>query len=261
MRVSVIIPTYNRSDLLEEALASVITQTQQPGEVIVIDNGNETAVIPETFKEKVRIIRIEPGAGAARARNVGAKEAHGETLAFLDDDDLWEARYLERAEQAIENGADCVISRLDSLEKGVIGTYKNADTSLTLDNLFVFNPGVTGSNIVIKKDAFEKLGGFDSTLPTGEDKSLIIDALQVGMIVRTLADNQAIHRIHSGERLSDPLQLAEGIAAFTKKYRKSMSDGAYRFNKRKYFRARVNGGKLFAYPALIWYALLYRLFR
>ena len=261
MRVSVIIPTYNRSDLLKETLASVMVQTRKPDEVVVVDNGSEAVAIPKTLVEKVRVIRITPNAGVAHARNIGAKESHGDILAFLDDDDLWEPGYLEHAEHSIKSGADCSISRLDSLEKGVVKAYKNADIALTLENLFMFNPGVTGSNIVIKKSVFEKLGGFDPELPTGEDKSLVIEALWAGVDVRTLTDNHAVHRIHDGDRLSDPLHLAQGISAFTKKYKKSMSRKAYRFNKRKYFRALVDGRNLFAYPALIWYALLYRISR
>lgn len=259
MRISCIIPTCDRPDMLAQSLASVFSQTRLPDEVIVADNGRSPAPIPSEYIERVHMLSLPPRVGVSVARNMGAKAASGDILAFLDDDDLWSPDYLRQIGMAFENGVACTISRLDALRDGHIVAYKNAAGLLTLEDLFTFNPGVTGSNIAILKSTFLTVGGFDEHLTTGEDKSLIIELLTTGTAVMALPDNQTIHREHTGERLTDPASMAEGIRRFTEKYRERMSRKAFFFNRRKYFRARVEAGAKTAYVGLVTYALLYRM--
>lgn len=91
--VSVIIPTYNRAVLLSEAVNSVLLQTYQNIEIIVIDDGStdNTTEVMASFGERVRYTR-RANAGVNAARNLGLKQARGEFVALLDSDDLW-ARY------------------------------------------------------------------------------------------------------------------------------------------------------------------------
>ena len=259
MRISCIIPTLDRSEMLQETLRSVFTQTRAVDEIIVVDNGTQPPTISAEYAPRVKVIRLSSHSGVSKARNAGAAEATGEILAFLDDDDLWNPDYIKNVEKAFTEGADCVVSRLDSMEDGRIVPHKNADTLLTLENLLMFNPGITGSNIALKKAVFSSVGGFDEHLPTSEDKSLVIELLRSGARIATLPDNQAIRRVHAEARLTDPRTLATGVDRFTAKYRELMDWPTYFFNRRKSFRLRVDGGTLSAYPALILYALLYRL--
>src|SRR5262245_57747116 len=92
--VSVIIPTYNRRDFIREALASVLAQTCQDFELIVVDDGSTDGT--------EEIVREFPGAryvfqenqGVSAARNVGAALSQGELIAFLDSDDFWQPEKL-----------------------------------------------------------------------------------------------------------------------------------------------------------------------
>ena len=88
--VSVIIPTYNRAHLLPRAIGSVLAQTYQPMEIIVVDDGStdDTAALLVTYGDQVKAIR-QPNRGVSSARNVGLQQAQGEYITFLDSDDLW----------------------------------------------------------------------------------------------------------------------------------------------------------------------------
>jgi glycosyltransferase involved in cell wall biosynthesis len=94
--VSVIVPTWNRADLIGETLRSVLAQSHRPAEVIVVDDGSTdaTAEVVSAFAPAVRYLR-KPNGGVASARNHGAREATGTWLAFVDSDDLWHPRKLE----------------------------------------------------------------------------------------------------------------------------------------------------------------------
>jgi hypothetical protein len=94
--VSVVIPTYNRAELVRETVASVLQQSHPPSEVIIVDDGSTdgTAAVCAAFVEPVRYIRQE-NAGVSAARNRGIREARGDWIAFVDADDVWVPQKLE----------------------------------------------------------------------------------------------------------------------------------------------------------------------
>ncbi len=96
--VSVIIPTYNRAGLVQEAVASVLAQTWRDFEVLVVDDGGsdgtDAALAP--YASRLRLLRRESRGGVSAARNTGIEAARGEWLAFLDSDDLWLPEKLAR---------------------------------------------------------------------------------------------------------------------------------------------------------------------
>jgi glycosyltransferase involved in cell wall biosynthesis len=96
-RVSVIVPTYNRREMVCEAVESALAQTYGDIEVIVVDNGSTdgTAEAVGQFGSKVRCVRLAIP-GLSEARNEGMRQAGGEFIAFLDNDDLWTPDKLER---------------------------------------------------------------------------------------------------------------------------------------------------------------------
>jgi glycosyltransferase involved in cell wall biosynthesis len=99
MDVSVVIPTYNRADLLPFTLRPVLAQVLPPREIIVVDDGStdDTARVLEGFAPAVRVITID-NSGSVVARNVGLRAAAGEFVAFCDSDDLWRPDFLRRME-------------------------------------------------------------------------------------------------------------------------------------------------------------------
>jgi hypothetical protein len=98
VRVSAIVPTHNRADLLGETLRSILDQEVAPDEVIVVDDGSDddTAAVVAAFSHRVHYVWTANG-GAPVARNAGASLASGDWLWFCDSDDLWHRSYLMRA--------------------------------------------------------------------------------------------------------------------------------------------------------------------
>ena len=97
MDVSVVIPTYNRAELLSQTLRTVLAQSLAPREVIVVDDGStdETSRILAGFEPRLQVIKIA-NSGSIVARNVGLRAARGAFVAFCDSDDLWRPEFLER---------------------------------------------------------------------------------------------------------------------------------------------------------------------
>src|SRR5215510_7858922 len=95
--ISCIVPVFNGERYLREALDSILVQTYQPLEIIVADDGStdETAAIVSSYGEQVRHL-FQPNAGVAAACNLGLGAAHGEFIAFLAADDLWQPEKLAR---------------------------------------------------------------------------------------------------------------------------------------------------------------------
>ena len=105
--ISVVIPLYNKQDAIKKTLASVLTQTYNDWECIVVNDGSTDDsffVVQEIIKDyktkNIRLINQENG-GVSKARNTGVKEANGDYIAFLDADDFWEPTYLEELNQLI----------------------------------------------------------------------------------------------------------------------------------------------------------------
>ena len=100
---SVIIPTFNRADLVLNAVISVLEQTFSNYEVVVVDDGStdETRALLQPYADRIRYFYQE-NAGVSAARNRGIAESRGEYLAFLDSDDLFAPRMLEEAKRTFE---------------------------------------------------------------------------------------------------------------------------------------------------------------
>jgi len=244
MKISCIIPTCGcRQDFLEDAIKSVLNQTHEIYEIILVNNGKDEIKLPDDLAGKVKIFNIIPFAGVSQARNFGASLALGNFLAFLDDDDLWERRYIEKAFKVISSGGQCVVSRLDKLTNIGILPWKNPHGKINFENLFYFNPGINGSNIVISKEIFYKVGGFDPRLVTSEDKALMIELIKEKVDIAVLPDNQAIWRDHKKSRLTDQNYLAEGRSQFVKKYSRLMSKKYYFYNLSRVFECKFRSGR------------------
>lgn len=107
---SVILPTHDRLDMLREAIVSVSAQTFADWELIVVDDASNVPIgedeLHQLAGDKARLLRLASSHGGAWAKSAGAAAARGQVFAFLDDDDLWDPAYLERADLALRKAPD-----------------------------------------------------------------------------------------------------------------------------------------------------------
>ena len=179
-RVSVIIPTKNRPELLKRAIASVLAQTFRDFEAIIVDDGDGSAsAIAESFHDpRTRYVRNEGARGGGAARNRGAREAQGEYLAFLDDDDEWMpqklAAQLSALERASPRAAFCFSSVRNVYGNREEVTQVPPGEAEFIERALTRFSGFLTSTLVIKTEAFTGVGGFDESLPSHQEPDLII---------------------------------------------------------------------------------------
>ncbi len=182
-RVSVIIPTYNRAHLIERAIQTVLSQTYQDLEIIVVDDGssdNTEEVVMTLKDERIRYIRHEENKGAPAARNTGIQAAKGDYIAFQDSDDEWLPQKLEKQMKVFETVSAKVgvvytgFLRIENDKKEYIPylwvTKKEGDIHKELlKGSFITTPA-----ILVRKECFKKAGMFDERLPRLQDWELVL---------------------------------------------------------------------------------------
>lgn len=187
--VSVIIPTYNRAKGLKAAVESVLRQSTQPCEIIIVNDGSKNEVLDDFSNYKsITVLHNEGNRGANFSRNRGAKESKGEILMFIDDDDSWNKNKIKN-QLAVFN-SDPKIGLVYS-NRNIVnddGKVLKQITATRRGNLYpdIFFSNVisTTSSVAIRRDIFDQAGGFDELLPAMQDYDLWIRACklcQVGL--------------------------------------------------------------------------------
>jgi glycosyltransferase involved in cell wall biosynthesis len=168
--ISVVVPARNAGAVLGGQLAALCAQSYQgEWEVIVADNGSsdDTAAVARTWIERLPGLRVVPASGTrgpGAARNVGARSAAGDLLAFCDADDRVAPGWVAACETALAD-ADVVAGACDLTtlaDPPEEPRYFNA-------GMFEFLPAGLGANLAARRDAFLELGGFDEAMRVGED--------------------------------------------------------------------------------------------
>ena len=177
IEVSVIIPTYNRGWIIKEAIDSVLSQTYDSYELIVVDDGSEdnTSEILDNYGNNIRVIR-QSNRGVSAARNRGIVSSKGRFIALLDSDDLWFPEKLSRQISFFQKNPDSLICQTQEIW---IRNGKRINPRKHHQKLsgMIFEPSlnlclVSPSAVMFKRDLINMVGLFDECLPACEDYDL-----------------------------------------------------------------------------------------
>ena len=189
-KVSIILPTYNRAHLIERSIASVLNQTYCDFELLVVDDGstdNTEEIVKGIEDSRIRYIRCEENGGPARARNKGIAEARYEYIAFQDSDDEWHSDKLEKQMRVMLEASEDTGLVYCEYHYHSIGGKKvicpERGISLEQKRGYIFPELLAGNMIgtpvmLVKRECFEVVGGFNEKFPCMEDYELVLRIAQ-----------------------------------------------------------------------------------
>jgi glycosyltransferase involved in cell wall biosynthesis len=181
--VSVVIPTYNRAHLIGRSIRSVLSQTYQDFEIIVVDDAstdNTEEVLRSLGNERIRYIRQEQNKGANAARNTGIKAGRGKYIAFQDSDDIWLPDKLEKQMNVFKTA----LPNVGVVYTGCIRVFGNniyyfPSSQITkkdgdIHQQLLIRNFVGTQSIMAPREYLEKVGMFDENFPRLQDWELVI---------------------------------------------------------------------------------------
>jgi glycosyltransferase involved in cell wall biosynthesis len=222
-RVSIIMPVWNRAQLIEHSVRSALQQSFRDFELIVVDDGStdDSAARALASGDPRVLVQRQPHSGRpAVARNAGVRSARGEYLAFLDSDDLWVSDKLERQVRCLDQRPDAaMVYGLASLfdgrrERGVCGP-KVARVPESIFQLLLFDGNfIQASTVLLRRDVCVRLGGFGeaAALRAVEDFELWLRVTREHpalFLPRVLAR----YRVHAGGLSSDRREMVAKVRA------------------------------------------------
>ncbi len=234
-KIDVIIPVYNGSNFILDAILSTDTQTITPQKIIIVDDGSTDAT-QKTIQENLALVInttvqyiYQKNNGVNSARNRGIKESTADYIAFLDADDVWESTKLEEQMRVFENteyptlglvycGYDIInthgIRDKDEYVVPLDDTYRGNIFEKVLSANKILS---SGSGVLIKREVFDTIGLFDETLTIGEDWDMWIRIAEKYAIDYTPEKLVHIRRHKESTTTNKPFQVFKGqLALYTK---------------------------------------------
>ena len=197
---SIIVPTYNNAQLLPRCIESIINQTYDNWELIIVNNAssdNTIEVIEGYHNPKIKCVNFNNDEGIAASRNVGIKVAKGDYICFLDSDDWWKTNKLEICNEYI-NQYDLIYHDLDivnansSKDKFRKRLYsRDIPKENFLEDLFINGNPIKNSSVVLSKRIIDKIGFLDQNLDlmAVEDFDYWIRAIKEGAKTKYIAQS------------------------------------------------------------------------
>lgn len=232
--VSVVLPTYDRLDYLPEAVDSVRTQTRDDWELLVVDDGSKDGTrdyLQSLEERRLRVIERPHTGNVSALRNVGIREARGRWVAFLDSDDRWRARKLERQLEALEadpaalwsyTGAVVIDGAGRKIEDEWLGPAP-APSGDVLEGLLRHDVRTLPSAVMARRALLLEVGGFDETLRFCEDYDLWL-RLARRSPARGVDERLCEIRRHSSNMTRDQPEIFEDVARIYRKCGEASSE-------------------------------------
>jgi glycosyltransferase involved in cell wall biosynthesis len=235
--VSVIIPTHNRGTLLDRAVQSVLAQTFQDFEIIIVndcstDQTRDYLARLVLANSKVQAIHHDKALGGSRARNAGIALAKGKWIAFLDDDDTWLPEKLALQLQALNANPDAVACSASYRVNYPLNLKKIAHPPLevSLSTLLRSNCLGGASVCICAAEVLKRVAGFDDKLRSAQDWDLWVKLREQGKII-SVPEVLVQYYVHFSYRISNDMRAKyAGARRFYFKYRSKMNREARRVN-------------------------------
>ena len=249
-KVSVVIPTHNRASFLQAAIQSVLNQTFQDFEVIVVDDASEdqTAEVVRRFSEpRIWYIRHEINKGQGASRNDGIRRASGEYIALLDDDDEWLPEKLAKQVALLDSSSSQVgmiytwYSQIDASSKRVIGRVIPEKRGRVFEELCLNNWIGTCSTVLVRRVCFETVGVFDEELAAGADYDMWL-RIAKEFDIDYIREPLVLYNVHGNRISTNYDSMIRGMEAMSEKY-----DQLFTLNSRNYSYYYLSLGVLYCY--------------
>jgi glycosyltransferase involved in cell wall biosynthesis len=250
-KVSVVVPTHNRAAFLREAISSVLDQTFQDFEIIVVDDASEdeTSEVVRGFADnRIKYIRHDVGRRVAATRNTGISHSLGRYIAFLDDDDSWLKDKLQRQLDLIESS---------SANTGVVYTSFTRVETCTVEAPIYSNPTKkrghllnelssgnwvgTASTVLLKRECLDKVGLFDEQIDFGEEYDLWI-RISREFDFEYIEEPLVVYRVHEKKLSTDYNVMIRGKEAQLQKHAQ-----LFAANRKNYGAIYLDLGVLYCY--------------
>ena len=267
-KISVVIPTYNRNEILKRAINSILSQTFQDWELIVVDDcsTDSTFEVVNSLSlndRRIRYHKLERNSGANAARNQGIKLAKAELISFLDSDDEMHHLNLQKQHEKFSSSPELALcyTGVDyfSGETKVSEVHQHMSGSLE-KYLFANLKGLgsSTSGFSIRKEVIEKTGGFDESMASQQDLDLLVRVARFHAI-DFIEDSNTKMYLNSGNRISDNAQsVIKGEVQFLQKHELRIRElGLYHHVARKLARKYA----LYAKDLRKAYSMLFRSIR
>jgi len=249
--VSIVIPTHGRPENLVRAVDSCMNQTYRNLEVIVVDDndprsreGEETRdVVMTNFGscESVRYVQHLRNLNGSAARNTGVSAAHGELIAFLDDDDEFEPAKIAEQVRVLSDfpRLGCVYCRSSKYKAGRLiyeTKYNKTHSNVVLFDILTQAVEINSSVIMIRADEYKKIGGFDEGFRRNQDYEFLARYLKGGELACVDGPLARIH-VDSSDHHLDPVEYEHARRAFMAKFSDMLTEMPWidRFNVWRHF--------------------------
>jgi len=222
---SVVLPTFNREAMLSRAVSSVLRQSLQDFELIVVDDGSTEASgtgLPDD--PRIRFIRNVTTLGVAQCRNIGVAAAKGRYISFLDDDDEYLSSFLSSTHARLKHSSEtvgaswCGVKFIDDSQDGTV-SESIMDFPILEDERTViralFSIGIS-FGFTGKAECIRKVGPFDSGLKVASDTDYFFRMLVQGFVPVIVPGVHVVCHIHLGDRLTNIGWHAERIRTWEK---------------------------------------------
>ena len=199
--VDIVIPSYNRKNFLKQAVQSVQNQSYKNWNLFIVDDASTDGTANTFYEENINTLTLKSNKGVSYARNYGIKQGKADWIAFLDSDDEWLPKKLEKQMEYAKNQPQYPLIHCNEiwLKKGKILNQKKKHTK---QGGRIFIPSIklcciSPSSVLIKRSLFKKIGLFREDFPVCEDYELwlrICSHYEVGFIEEPLVIKKGGHK-------------------------------------------------------------------